>query len=262
MTDKQIRKISNIPEIKELLEKEIISKIDGSDQFFTSGGMTNLAKYLLQNYQINKEHNLTSLSSTDKGYRLNFDNGKYYDCDDIILSSPLPQTIEILENSHIMFSQDICDDLKRLSYDMCIVLMVKANNYLKEMNKEIGLELKNSNILWIGDNYVKKVSDTVNFYTIHCSPEFSLKKFDKIYDEINSILHIELQSYFNKGYSILSNHKWRYSRPKEFYENDTSLVLESTGFLGLCGDVFTNGRFDGAIQSGISIAEKYLKYEF
>ena len=33
-------------------------------------------------------------------------------------------------------------------------------------------------------------------------------------------------------------------------------------FIGLCGDIFTNGRFDGAIKSGISIANKLIENEF
>ena len=74
------------------------------------------------------------------------------------------------------------------------------------------------------------------------------------------LVDIELQAYFHGGYRILSNHKWRYSIPKSFYQRDTSLVLQSDGFLGLCGDIFTNGRFDGAIQSGISIAENFKTY--
>ena len=180
----------------------------------------------------------------------------------MILSSPIPQTLEILENSQVVISPDTLGCLKKLAYDMCLVVMVEANNKLEKKKNELGLKVGNAKISWIGDNHVKNVSDPVNFYTIHCSPEFSLDNFDKSDDKINEALDIELQSYFHEGYRILSNHKWRYSIPKSFYQLDTSLVLESDGFLGLCGDIFTNGRFDGAIQSGISIAKKYLTYDF
>ena len=257
-----IESISGIPEIQELIEKEIITSISGSNRFFSPGGMTNIAKYLLQNHQINKEHKLTSISSRDKGFQISFENGKNYVCDDMILSSPIPQTLEILENSQVVVNSDTLGSLKKLAYNMCLVVMVESNNKLEKRNNELGLKVANGKISWIGDNYVKNVSDTVNFYTIHCSPEFSLDNFDNSNDEINEALDIELQAYFHGGYRILSNHKWRYSIPKSFYQRDTSLVLQSDGFLGLCGDIFTNGRFDGAIQSGISIAEKYLTYDF
>mgnify|MGYP003314772046 CR=1 FL=1 len=141
---------------------------------------------LLQNYQINKEHKLTSISSRDKGFQISFENGKHYVCDDMILSSPIPQTLEILENSQVVISPDTLGCLKKLAYDMCLVVMVEANNKLEKKKNELGLKVGNAKISWIGDNHVKNVSDPVNFYTIHCSPEFSLDNFDKINKKITT----------------------------------------------------------------------------
>ena len=88
------------------------------------------------------------------------------------------------------------------------------------------------------------------------------KRQDQEYDKTNKLLEKELISIFGDGYDILSNHKWRYSIPKNYYPNSESLVIKNSNFIGLCGDIFTNGKFDGAVRSGISIANKYIKNEF
>ena len=250
------------PQIQTLLDEKIISSNNGSDKFFSPGGMTNIAKFLLKEFDVKKEHKLLSISYNNGEYNLNFEDSPTINCDDIILSCPMPQTIEILKNSQIKYNDSYMDDLSKLEYDPCIVIMVKSKNKISEYNKELGSIYKNQDISWVGDNTLKKVSSEENFYTVQCSPEFSHKYFDQEYDKTNKLLEKELISIFGDGYDILSNHKWRYSVPKNYYANSESLVIRNSNFIGLCGDIFTNGKFDGAVRSGISIANKYIKNEF
>ena len=257
-----ISTLLDVPEIQTLLDEKIISSNNNSDKFFSPGGMTNIAKFLLKGFDVKKEHKLLSISEIGGEYSLNFENSQSIICDDIILSCPMPQTIEILRNSKIEYDDSEMDTLTKLEYDPCIVIMVKSKNKISEYNKELGNMFTDQDISWVGDNTLKKVSVEENFYTVQCSPEFSFKHFDLEYDKTNDLLKKELTSIFGKGYEILSNHKWRYSIPKNYYSNSESLVIKNNNFIGLCGDIFTNGKFDGAVRSGISIADKYIKNEF
>ena len=106
----------------------------------------------------------------------------------------------------------------------CDYLRTFFDQPCSEYNKELGSIYKNQDISWVGDNTLKKVSSEENFYTVQCSPEFSHKYFDQEYDKTNKLLEKELISIFGDGYDILSNHKWRYSIPKNYYPNsDISL---------------------------------------
>ena len=180
--------------------------------------------------------------------------------DSIILSSPIKQSLEILTNSKINYDKDKVSDLEKLEYYMAIILMVESRTTL-ELDKEFYQDFTDGKISFIADNFKKNVSKKENFYTIICSPEFSSVNFEKDYESINSILKNDLDKIFDNQYEILSNHKWRYSIPKNFYLESNSVNIGTNNFIGLCGDIFTNGRFDGAINSGISIASKYLNNE-
>jgi len=173
----------------------------------------------------------------------------------------MPQSLEILNKSKIDFDNNLIKALEDLNYFPCIVVMIKSEIKLSNLDKHIGTDVDSKNISWIGDNYRKKVSSIENYYTIQCSPEFSYENFENEYDETNEKLKHDMEKIFGSNYQILSNHKWRYSIPKNFYQGDNSLVINEKDFLGLCGDIFTNGRFDGAITSGLSIADKFLKNE-
>ena len=256
-----IERISNLPEIQMLINEGVINNIEDKDIYFSPDGMTNIAKKLLIDFNIFKEHKLVSIDKENENYKLFFENGSTFNSDYIIMSCPMPQSLEILNKSKIDYDNNLIKDLEDLSYFPCIVVMIKSEIKLSNLEKHIGTDVDSKDISWIGDNYGKKVSSIENYYTIQCSPEFSYENFENDYDETNKKLKHEMEKIFGSNYQILSNHKWRYSIPKNFYQGDNSLVINEKDFLGLCGDIFTNGRFDGAITSGLSIADKFLKNE-
>tara|TARA_B100001939_G_scaffold81390_2_gene69347 strand:- start:1192 stop:2142 length:951 start_codon:yes stop_codon:yes gene_type:complete len=256
-----IERINNLPEIQMLINEGVINNIEDKDIYFSPDGMTNIAKKLLIDFNIFKEHKLVSIDKENENYKLFFENGSTFNSDYIIMSCPMPQSLEILNKSKIDYDNNLIKDLEDLSYFPCIVVMIKSEIKLSNLDKHIGTDVDSKDISWIGDNYGKKVSSIENYYTIQCSPEFSYENFENEYDETNKKLKHEMEKIFGSNYQILSNHKWRYSIPKNFYQGDNSLVINQKNFLGLCGDIFTNGRFDGAITSGLSIADKFLKNE-
>ena len=256
-----IERINNLPEIQMLINEGVINNIEDKDIYFSPDGMTNIAKKLLIDFNIFKEHKLVSIDKENENYKLFFENGSTFNSDYIIMSCPMPQSLEILNKSKIDYDNNLIKALEDLNYFPCIVVMIKSEIKLSNLDKHIGTDVDSKNISWIGDNYGKKVSSIENYYTIQCSPEFSYENFENEYDETNKKLKHEMEKIFGSNYQILSNHKWRYSIPKNFYQGDNSLVINQKNFLGLCGDIFTNGRFDGAITSGLSIADKFLKNE-
>ena len=53
-----LSELKEIPEIKELIDSKIICSLENSDKFFAPGGMTNIAKFLLEGFDIKKQHKL------------------------------------------------------------------------------------------------------------------------------------------------------------------------------------------------------------
>ncbi len=249
--------ISHLPEIEDLIKNNILIETKVPDLFVGYDGMTSIAKFLAKDLDIYKEFKLLSISDGPDSMEMSFENGEKINTDSLILSSPIKQSIEILERSSVKISQPKLESIKKLEYYPTIIVMVESESPIN-LNNEFFTECSEGFFSSITDNFIKGISKKENFYTLVCSHDFSSKNFEKDYDYINSHLQAELNIMFKGEYNILSNHKWRYSTPKDFYLPDDSLQISSNSFIGMCGDIFTNGKFDGAIKSGISVAKKLL----
>jgi len=250
----------NLPEIKDLINNNILIETQKTGLFVGYEGMTSVAKFLTKDLNVCKEFKLTSIDNSESSMFLNFENGQRITTNSVILSSPINQSIEIIKNSNININTTKFTEIKRLEYFPAIIIMIESENSIN-LDNEFIQNSSSGTFTTITDNFKKRISKKENFYTLICSENFSAKNFEKEYQDINSSLKNELDTIFSNKYKILSNHKWRYSTPKNFYPNDDSINIGENVFLGMCGDIFTNGRFDGAIKSGISIASKFLENE-
>ena len=77
-----IERISNLPEIQMLINEGVISNIEDKDIYFSPDGMTNIAKKLLMDFNIFKEHKLVSIDKENENYKLfkpvEFDNFVFF----------------------------------------------------------------------------------------------------------------------------------------------------------------------------------------
>ena len=249
--------VADLPEIKSLIRNNILKETKISNLFVGNDGMTSIAKFLAKNLNISKEFKLMHIDSDLDSMVMNFENGQKIHTNSIVLSSPVKQSIEILEKSNINIDSLKLADINQLEYFPAIIIMVQSEVSI-DLENEFIQEYATGNFSSITDNFKKSISKKENFYTLVCSHDFSNENFENDYESINSRLKNELDLIFNRKYKILSNHKWRYSTPKNFYSLDSSINIGLDSFVGMCGDIFTNGKFDGAIRSGISVASKLL----
>tara|TARA_Y100001970_G_C14259583_1_gene878755 strand:+ start:17011 stop:17967 length:957 start_codon:yes stop_codon:yes gene_type:complete len=247
-------------EIRTLIDNKTLAETEEPGIFIGLDGMTNIAKFLTKDLNVKKEFKLLAINEINGSLEMNFENNEKILTDSIILSSPIKQSLEIIEKSNINYNKIHLESLESLEYYLAIILMIESAAPL-DLDKKFYQENPEGPISFIADNFKKNVSKKQNFYTLICSPKFSAINFEKDYASINLMLEDNLKHIFGPKYEILSNHKWRYSIPKNFYTEGDSINIGTNNFIGLCGDIFTNGRFDGAINSGISIASKYLKNE-
>lgn len=225
------------------IKAEIVSEWDPSKKFIGRKGMTSLAKNLATGLTILLETKAIRMEHDGPRWVLHTDTGKAFNADQIILTCPLPQSVELLRASDL----PVHSALETTPYAKALVLLienVEATQWCRS-NSEF-LDLNSLGIQSITDQHAKGVSATPA-WTVIMNTEFSEYFFAGTDDEILTEAESRLKQLDpSLRYSKCQLKKWRYSHPLK-----TLPVLFHSPQPGLylCGDAFGGPSINGAISS-------------
>ena len=177
--------------------------------------------------------------------------------DKLLITSPVPQTLELLKGINI--PADKYARLEHIEYESCIAVMAILDGPTA-IEAPGAIALEEGPIAWISDNLQKGVS-TVPAVTIHGSGEFSAEHIDHDRTQIGQQLIDAAAQYLGSAqvteYQV---HGWRYSKPSIVDPDPCLLLSHGTDLppLAVAGDAFAGPRFEGAVQSGWAAAKMLM----
>ena len=144
------------------------------------------------------------------------ESGNVYDFENLIITIPIPQVIDLFQNSKIDFSENDKIVLNKIEYEPCIAVMA----VLKELTQIVsgGIILENQSVAWIADNFQKGITE-IPTVTVHASPAYSAKRFDDDLQEVSKELLSSVNQYI-KPENIISfqTHRWKFSNATKRYD--------------------------------------------
>jgi len=174
------------------------------------------------------------------------ESGNVYTFDKLIITIPIPQVIDLFQNSKIFFSEKDKSVLASVEYMPCIAVMALLKIPTKILSG--GIILENQPVAWIADNFQKGITQ-VPSVTLHASSSYSVTHFEDNLEEVAEKLLSSVKQYVEpKNIDSFQTHRWRFSNAIErcqesFYQIDNQPI-----FLG--GDGFGLGNVEGAFLSG------------
>ena len=219
--------------------------------------MTAVAKHLAIGLDIMRATRVVTVSRQQTGWLAELDNGNRVSADKLLITSPVPQTLELLKGINI--PADKYARLEHIEYESCIAVMAILDGPTA-IEAPGAIALEEGPIAWISDNLQKGVS-TVPAMTIHGSGEFSAEHIDHDRTQIGQQLIDAAAQYLGSAqvteYQV---HGWRYSKPSIVDPDPCLLLSHGTDLppLAVAGDAFAGPRFEGAVQSGWAAAKMLM----
>lgn len=240
--------------INQLLAESIVSKWQLAQRtnvrYFGSEGMKMIPKKMAENINVI----LTEKASRIVGNKLLAESGNEYFFDQLILTQPVPQIQELLNQSSMVISAKDESVLNSVKYEPCIAIMAVLNRVTEIQNG--GIMLENQPVSWIADNFQKGIS-IKPCVTLHASADFSTENLE---GDLNGIAQKMLESVeeFIPKSSIetFQVHRWRYSLASSRYQSNFYQFDDKAIFMA--GDGFGIGNVEGAFLSGLNVAEFIL----
>ena len=215
-------------------------------RFVGAKGMNAIPKKMASSLQVLVNEKVVLIDNN----RVKTESGNVYDFDNLIITIPIPQIIDLFQNSKIDFSENDELVLTKIEYDPCIAVMA----VLKEPTEIVsgGIILENQPVAWIADNYQKGITETPTA-TIHASATYSAERFNDDLQEVTKELLSSVNQYVKSENVItFQTHRWKFSNATKRFDKPFYQIENKNIYLG--GDGFGIGNVEGAFLSGYYVA--------
>ncbi|MDI9878744.1 NAD(P)/FAD-dependent oxidoreductase [Flectobacillus longus] len=217
-------------------------------RYICPDGMSTLPKFMAQGLEVKLAQKIVRISNN-----IAFaESGEQFDFDKLVITAPIPQVLQLFEESEIELNDDEKNILNAIQYDPCWAVIAKINT---SSNDTItgGKILENSSVSWVVDNAEKglTVSPTL---TIHASPSYSQLSLEEKAENVAKELITSISDIVNpeqiETYQI---HRWRYALASQRASEPFLQLKNYPIYIG--GDAFGVGNVEGAFVSGDAIAK-------
>lgn len=229
--------------------------IMGHPRFVAPLGMNQLVKHLAKGINVQLEQKVSTLHRTeDARWWLETESGARYQANNIILSMPAPQVLQLLQHSELM--PEYYEALEHVHMQPCFALMLEV----AQPPTWQGITCQHPVLSWLAHDSSKRVaSDTTSAPTIpniivaHACRAYSqanvAKDKEAVAQEmlaavqmIDSSLHIRQQQPI---------HRWLYAQASQSYGEP---FINFGQGLFACGDWCAGNKLEDAYLSGTALA--------
>jgi renalase len=234
------------------------SNSDGCPHYCAMRGMNSLPKAMADGLTIKGRTKVKVVERDRSAWVLTTEVGEILQAKNVILSAPLPQSLDLL---HATTRNELLQNnpqLRQVKYESCFALLVQLDGASK-VPEPGAIKVDGPIITWIADNAQKFMHPGRSSLTIHTNAAFTRKYFEVPYDEIARMVLDAAQDWLGSEVVEWQVQRWKYAKPIGFvglscvtWGNPTELVL--------CGDYMQPpSRMEGAVMSGLAAAEMLLK---
>ncbi len=244
---------------------------DGHSRYIGVGGMNQIAKHIASGMSpdhLMLNRRITQLKLQSDGLVLKAEDGFELIAKTLVMTTPLPQTLELLKASNGEFDTDsISSALSSVTYDPCIALMGFFD--VTELPLDtLPLQCPNDVIAFLSDNYSKGLAAATGALTVHLSPEASRGMFTAHDSVIADFTCHQLKQLFGLKKvtrpSSFEIQRWRYAAPQVTLDKPfLELKLSNAGGSRIifAGEAFGGPKIEGAFLSGHAVAHRLLALE-
>lgn len=219
----------------------------------------NIAENLASQLDTHNREKVVAINWSHSKWVASTEKGTEFEGDALVLAIPVPQALELLEQSQVIVPDLLKHKLEAITYNRCMSVLALLEGE-SSIPSPGGLYLDGEPLIWMASNYKKGISPESYAVTLLASYHFSVQHWDSDKQVIADLLFKASQQWL--GTSVIAHHvhRWKYSQPATVYGTPFASI-EGYGPLVLAGDAFSpseaSSSLEGAVLSGIAAA-KYI----
>lgn len=236
---------------------------EGHPRYAVKGGMGQLAKALATGLNVQLLQVITALRRIPGGWQAELVNGARYEAPAVVLTPPVPQSLELIDAGGVELPFDQREVLERLlDYDPCICGVFTLSRPV-DLPAPGAVQRPHANLHWLADNQRKGLSPSSVVLTAQAGSAYSRALWSASDDAIIRSMKLDLLPFLEEQTTVVAAEirRWRYAAPIRQYPEPAllaSIPLDGEGDAPLvfAGDAFGAARVEGAYLSGKAAAHQ------
>jgi predicted NAD/FAD-dependent oxidoreductase len=217
-------------------------------------GMTAVPKALAEGLEILREHKVTAARRHECGcWELDVEGQGIVRAERVLFTCPVPQALAVLKSGEVVLPEPVARELGALQYHPCLALLVTLAG--SSAVPAEGVAPADGPVRWIADNVKKGIAQNAPAaVTIHASAEFAEANYGLPEAEVAAKLLPVVEAMLGAPVVATTLHRWKFSEPKTTHRERCVWLPELA--LGFAGDAFGGPKVEGAVLSGLALAER------
>jgi predicted NAD/FAD-dependent oxidoreductase len=249
----------------ERLEPDGSTVADGHPRWRGTSGMTAIAKHLAGDLDVRTSTRVASIhvasidvdTAEENCWRVVIEDGSELLARALLLTPPVPQTLELLAAGGVELEPGDRADLDGVAYHPCVAVLALLDGP-SGLPEPGALRPAGEPLDWVADNQRKGISP-VPAITVHAGPDTSRRLWDLPDDVVVAELLAAVPGLGARAVPGGTQvQRWRYARPETLRDEKSKELLGLPPAV-LAGDAFAGARVPGAAASGWTAADMLLK---
>ena len=232
---------------------EMTTDEDGAIRYVGIPSMTAVPKHLALHQHVLLRHRVLRFERKTHHWVIRCEGGTTVEAASIILTAPLPQSLQILEDSGLPLARAHIDEFRSISYNRCIVLMAALEGR-SAVPTPGGILTGPEPVRWIADNHQRGIRTAEGTLTVHAGPAFSEAHYGDSDEDLTVGLLDAITFYLGSPVRLTQVHRWRYSEPRSTARQAAVLAIETPPLI-VAGDAFGGPQVEGAALSGLAASD-------
>jgi renalase len=226
--------------------------VDGHTRFRGVATMRAIAEHVAVGLDVRVFTRVVAVEPSDSGWRIRLEDDSELVADGVLLTAPVPQSLDLLAAGAVQLSPADGSALRALTYEPCLAVLAALDG-ASGLDEPGAIRPSTGPIDWMADNHLKGVS-AIPAVTIHAAPEFSRTHWEASDEKV--VAELVGSAALSSGLLDDQAHvqRWRFARPTAIHQ-DRCLVAEGVPPLVFAGDAFGGAKVEGAVLSGTAASE-------
>jgi len=233
------------------------AEADGHPRWRGNPGMTALPRHLAQGIEVMLDGCVASITREGCCWKVALADGGSITSAAVVLTSPVPQSLALLDAGHFEVPADLRARLEAIQYERCLAVLAVLEGP-SSMPPPGGMAFNDGPLAWLADNHLKGISP-IPCITLHANHAFSLDHWDEDRDETGRKLLEMAAPWICSEIKEFQMHGWLFSKPLRVHDEACALIHSSPPLV-MAGDAFAGPKVEGAACSGWEAAKILLDH--